>query len=146
MPAIGADRSSPPVRTTDGRWIEGYKLIALREGDNAPTGNAITLSTGLDPTGGDQAQVLANQVSGFADAGVRVSAPVRELICKLNIIEGCGAGILMDDEASGQSVSIENNHVRDIGGTGPAAGTTAVGIGVARVAAGPRWQAAWCGA
>ncbi len=120
----------------DGAWIEGNKLNATRQGERAPTGSAIVLAAGLDPTGSDQAQVLANQISGFADAGVLVSAPVRDLICKLNIIENCGAGIVMGDDAEASAVSIENNHIRDIRGTGVlAAAGLAVGIGVARAAA-----------
>jgi Right handed beta helix region len=61
---------------------------------------------------------------------------VRDLICKLNIIENCGAGIVMGDDAEASAVSIENNHIRDIRGTGVlAAAGLAVGIGVARAAA-----------
>ncbi len=46
------------------------------------------------PRGSDQCQLLANQVSGFPDAGILINAPVQDLICKLNIIENCGNGIL----------------------------------------------------
>lgn len=120
----------------DGAWIEGNKLNATRQGERAPTGSAIVLARGLDPTGSDQAQVLANQISGFADAGVMIAAPVRDLICKLNIVESCGSGIVMNEDADASAVSIENNHLRDIRGTGAtAAGGLAVGIGVARATA-----------
>jgi Family of unknown function (DUF6519)/Right handed beta helix region len=120
----------------DGAWIEGNKLNATSQAERAAVGSAIVLATGLDPTGSDQAQVLANQISGFADAGVLISAPVRDLICKFNIVENCGAGIVMGDDAEASAVSIENNHIRDIRGTGTlAAAGLAVGIGVARAAA-----------
>lgn len=120
----------------DGAWIEGNKLNATRQGERLPAGSAIVLAKGLDPTGSDQAQVLANQIGGFTDAGVMIAAPVRELICKLNIIENCGAGIVMNDEADASAVSIENNHLRDIRGTGStAAAGLAAGIVVARATA-----------
>lgn len=119
----------------DGAWIECNKLNSTLQGERASVGSAIVLATGLDPTGSDQAHVLANQISGFADAGVLISAPVRDLICKLNIVENCGAGIVMGDDAEASAVSIENNHIRDIRGTGAlAAAGLAVGIGVARAA------------
>src|SRR5262249_34854464 len=75
----------------------------------------IALLTGVDPTGSDQCQVLTNQIIGFPEAGILINAPVADLIVKLNIIERCGNGIVMIDAASADSVSIENNHLRDIG-------------------------------
>ncbi|MFA6262515.1 MAG: DUF6519 domain-containing protein, partial [Bacteroidia bacterium] len=117
----------------DGSWIEGNKLQATRQGDRAPTGSAITLATGLDAGGSDQAQVLANQIAGFTDSAILISAPVRDLVCKLNIIEGCGSGIVMSDEGEAGAVSIENNHLRDIRGTGASARAgLAVAIAIAR--------------
>lgn len=113
----------------DGSWIEGNKLQATRQGERAPAGSAITLATGLDAGGSDQAHVLANQIAGFTDSAILISAPVRDLICKLNIIEGCGSGILMNDEGEAGAVSIENNHLRDIRGSGAA--NTRIGLAVA---------------
>ncbi len=118
----------------DGAWIEGNKLVGVRQGSRTARGSGIVLARGLDPNGSDQAQVLANQISGFDGAGVQVAAPVRDLICKLNIVERCGAGIVMGDEAEADAVSIENNHVRDISGGVDGADTLAVGIAVARAA------------
>jgi hypothetical protein len=40
---------------------------------------------------------------------------VRDLICKLNIIEKCGNGIVMTNNGQAGALSIENNHLRDIG-------------------------------
>jgi hypothetical protein len=77
--------------------------------------------------------VLANQISGFNGAAVEVLSPVQELVCKLNIIEACDQGIVMNEDAEAGAVSIENNHLTDIQGT--AAGDTALvatGIAVAR--------------
>ena len=120
----------------DGAWIEGNKLTAVVQGQRQPTGAGIALAVGLDATGSDQCQVLANQVRGFPDAAILVSAPARDLIIKLNIIEHCGNGIVMSDAASAGALSIENNHLRDIGApaaAGPLADAI-VGIAVLRAA------------
>jgi hypothetical protein len=118
----------------DGAWIEANKLNATREGERAQVGHAITLATGLDPDGSHQAQVLANQVRGFAGAGLAVLAPVQELIAKLNIIEDCALGIVMSDDAQADAVSIDNNHLTGINGAGDQVTQMgmAAGIAVAR--------------
>lgn len=120
----------------DGLWIESNKIVATRQGQRAPTGSGITLLAGLDKNGSDQAQILANQLSGWPTAGIDIRSPVQELVCKLNIVEGCGQGIVMNDDAQAGAVSIENNHVTDTQATtaGDAPAITA-GIAVARVAA-----------
>ena len=125
----------------DGAWIEGNKLQATRDGDKPLGGAGIELVTGLDKSGSNQCQVLANQVSGFPDAGILVDAPVQALIVKLNIIEQCGNGIVMSDSARAGSLAIENNQLRNIGllanaatGAGAGAGAT-VGIGITRTKA-----------
>lgn len=127
--------NGPGIRcSVDGAWIEGNKLNAVRQGQRQPTGSGIELITGLDPNGSDQCQVLANQISGFPDAGVLIQAPTQELLVKLNIIEGCGNGILMLQEARGGAVSIENNHVHNIGSerAEPKLGRFSIGIGLSR--------------
>jgi hypothetical protein len=123
----------------DGLWIEGNKLhntatniaTTATNANNQATTVGIALATGLDKSGPDQCQILANQVHGFALAGIAIGAPVRDLIVKLNIIESCGSGILSTDEAKAGSVSIENNHLRDIGG-GEGSTLPVIGIGVVR--------------
>jgi hypothetical protein len=116
----------------DGAWLEGNKLTAVAQGELRPSGAGIALLTGLDPTGSDQCQVLANQVAGFPEAGILINAPIAELIVKLNIIERCGNGIVMIDAASGGSLSIENNHVRDIGALVDPKARNIIGISVTR--------------
>jgi hypothetical protein len=112
--------NGPGIRcAVDGAWIEGNKLTAVVSEDKAPTGAGIALLTGLDLSGSDQCQLLGNQVSGFPDAGILIDAPVRDLLCKLNIVENCGNGIVMRNAAGAGSVSIENNHLRNIGSTRP---------------------------
>jgi hypothetical protein len=79
--------------------------------------------------------VLANQISGFADAGIAIGMPVRELIVKLNTVQQCGNGIVSLDDARSDSVAIENNRVSDIGRDGATAAPTTLGIGVLRAEA-----------
>ena len=114
----------------NGVWISDNKVV------NSVTGNAglgITLATGLNKNGMDQAQVLANQISGFGRAGIAVTTPVGDLIIKLNIIARCGNGILLTENANGGSLSIENNHLRDIDVlTAGVAVPLVLGIGVVR--------------
>ena len=87
--------------------------------------NGIKLMRGLDPSGMDQCQVLANQIDGFSGTGILIQAKIRDLLVKLNVIQECGNGILADSGEQLDAVSIENNHVRDVATT-----RTSVGIGV----------------
>jgi hypothetical protein len=119
----------------NGLWIERNKLT----NSSSPTARTrtevgIALATGLDKNGADQCQILANQVAGFSLAGMLIGSPTRDLIVKLNIIENCGNGILSADDANAGSVSIENNHLRNIGQSGEGVGLV-VGIGVGRAEA-----------
>jgi hypothetical protein len=78
--------------------------------------------------------VLANQVSDYPDAGILIASPVQDLICKLNIIERCGNGIVVLPTGPVGSVSIENNHLRNIGSAraAPDLGPVIHGISVRR--------------
>lgn len=106
----------PGIRcAVDDAWIEGNRINATRDGDRRLMGSGIELTSGLDKSGSDQAQVLNNQIRGLPDAGISIDAPIRDLIVNLNTIEKCGNGIVMTDAASAGSLSIENNHLRDIG-------------------------------
>lgn len=115
----------------DGAWIGENKLLNTT---NARTdlSTGISLVSGLDKNGSDQGQVLANQIAGFGLAGIAIAAPVRDLIIKLNIIEDCGNGILSTDNANAGSVSIENNHLRNIDSGREGAAGMVVGIGAIR--------------
>ena len=115
-------------------WIEGNRVTGTLQGDRQPSGAGIALVTGFDLTGSDQCQVLANQVSDYPDAGILITSPVQDLICKLNIIERCGNGIVMLPTGPVGSVSIENNHLRNIGSAraAPELGPVIHGISVRR--------------
>lgn len=122
------------VCAVDGAWISDNKLRAQGQGNSPPLGSGITLATGLDPNGSDQCQVLANQISGFPEAGILIEAPCRSLIVKLNIVERCGNGIVMGGDAAAASASIENNHLHDLGAVqaNNATAVAVVGIGIVR--------------
>jgi hypothetical protein len=114
----------------DGLWIDDNKLSNTNESSAAVRSEiGIALAAGLDISGADQCQIVANQVTGFSTAGILIGAPTRELIVKMNIVEDCGNGILSADDANGGSISIENNHLRNIGVANAA---SVVGIGVVR--------------
>lgn len=121
----------------DSLRIEGNKLLAsMQRNSRVLNGSGIALRTGLDPDGANECQVLANQIAGFEEAGILIASPTRELIVKLNIVQRCGNGIVSEDEARAASVSIENNHVSDIGGArAEGAAREVLGIGVLRAEA-----------
>jgi hypothetical protein len=100
---------------TDFCWIEGNRVTAVSQDNRTPSGAGITIDSGVDPDARGQYQLLANQVGGFPDAGILINASVQDLICKLNIIDKCGNGIVTVAGVVLSSVSIENNHLRDIG-------------------------------
>ncbi len=118
----------------DGLWVEGNKLVnSAREqqADTPPTAG-ITVASGLDRNGPDQCHVLSNQVIGFSQGGIVIAAPTRELIVKSNIVEDCGNGIVSTENARAASVSIENNHLRNIGPSVEGRNTAVAAIGVRR--------------
>ncbi len=113
----------------DGARIGENKLVNATAGN---TGIGISLLAGLDKNGSNQCHVLANQIQGFGAAAIVIAAPVQDLIIKLNIIESCGNGILSADTASAGSLSIENNHLRNIEMAGQETLPLLVGIGAVR--------------
>ena len=128
----------PGIRcSTGGLWIEDNKVRGTSGREREMGGSGIHLIGGFFKDAGiDRAQLLANQVEGFADAGIRVDAAVSDLIVKLNIIENCGNGIFLAGQASAQSVSIDNNQIRDIDRLAGQQADTGmiVGIGLVRTA------------
>lgn len=94
----------------DGLLVEGNSI-----GGGNEEGTGITFANGLARSGPACCRLLDNRIAGFQTAAITVTAPVRDLIAKLNVIESCGAGILVSDAADDAAVSIENNHLRDIG-------------------------------
>jgi hypothetical protein len=119
----------------EGAAIEGNTLDA----STSPAAAARVGTTGIDIVPGlggkgiAECRIVGNSISGFTRAAVAVRVAVADLIVKLNQISACRNGVLVLDGGSGGAVSVENNHLRDIGGD--ANDTAAVlGIGLVRVA------------
>jgi hypothetical protein len=120
----------------DGLWIEGNKLDAIiARADVRPTNIGVLLRTGLDPNGSDQCQIVSNQISGFTGPAIAIQSPVRDLIIKMNQIERCGNGIVLEEGTNSASVSIDNNHLSEIGSATDEQATFAAGIVVTRAVA-----------
>ena len=115
----------------DGLRIDGNRIVNTDSGAARRVRSevGIALATGLDRDGPGSCQILGNQITGFSLAGILIGAPTRDLIVSSNIVESCGNGILSGDDANGGGVSIENNHLRNIGREGA---TSVIGIGVVR--------------
>lgn len=113
----------------DGLWIGENKIVNSLADDKA---TAIALSPGFGKTGIGPCQILANQIQGFADAGIVIENSVRNLIIKLNIIEDCGNGIITRGAPVIESASIENNQLRNIGANANQPDVMSIGIGVTR--------------
>lgn len=113
----------------DGLWVGDNKLHNTATNDQTV---GIAILAGLVRTGTTMAQILANQIDGYGQAGIQVSAPVRDLIIKLNIIAECGNGILVVGQPDGGGASIENNHLRDIDARRDSDAVIVAGIAVTR--------------
>ena len=108
--------NGPGIRCgTNFCWIQGNRIHAGLLENRAPVGAGITLENGPNPDTQPHYELLSNQINGFPDAGIAINDSVQELICKLNIIEDCGNGIVTASSVVLGSVSVENNHLRDIG-------------------------------
>jgi hypothetical protein len=83
----------------DGIWIQDNKLSNTADAEGRTNREvAIAVSGGHQRNGANQCQILANQIAGFASAGILITFPTRDLIVKLNIIEEYGNGLLMTEE------------------------------------------------
>ena len=119
----------------EGAVIEGNALDAATSPATAVRAGTtgIDIVPGLGGKGIAACQVVANRVAGFTRAGIAVRVAVADLIVKLNQLSACRNGVVMLDGGSSGAVSVENNHLRDIGGD--ANDTAAVlGIGLVRAA------------
>lgn len=124
----------PGIRcAVDGAWITDNRLKATRDGERVLRGDGIALTPGLDQQGPREAQVRGNQLEGFPGAGIVVRAAVQELLVHGNLVHDGGHGIVVAARAADGALTIESNHVRDLGTTREA--TTAVGIGITRARA-----------
>lgn len=119
----------------DGLRAERNQLAAApQSGNTVPDGPGLWLLPGLNPAGLARVQLLDNQITGFTGAGIRLGAPVAQLLVKLNLVSGCGQGIVADGEVALDQVAIENNQLRTLGGSEREAKDPVVGIELARAA------------
>ena len=115
----------------DGLWIADNKL---ESSGGAAGANGIELRGGFDASGVSQCQILANQLRGYAGAAIALRLPAAALVVKLNLIDRCANGIVMQDDAQSDALAIENNQLRDLGPADPRAGAdTVLGVALSRV-------------
>jgi hypothetical protein len=114
--------------SVDGAWIDDNKVV--HTGATTPSGGATGIALTTAPIGPGRCQILANQISGFSLAGIDANSATSELIIKLNIVEECGLGIRVSGDPAASSVAIENNQLKNLGGTDPSSGAAIVGIAV----------------
>jgi hypothetical protein len=113
----------------DGLQVCNNKLHNTSANDDAV---GVLATRGLVRSGTAMAQILANQIDGYGRAGIEIASPVRDLVVKLNIIAGCGNGILAVGHPDAGAISIENNHLRDIDARREAGAVMVNGIAVIR--------------
>lgn len=138
----GAAGEGAVVRVADNLvWARGTGIVVGADG--VVDGNTVT--TGAEeleevgagivveegfPAGPGDVRVTGNRVSRRGGPGIALSSPVRTWTVKQNVVELAASGIVVDDEGSAESLSVDNNHVRDVG---PVAGAlSTAGIVVAR--------------
>jgi hypothetical protein len=98
--------------------------------------NGVTLSDAPPGEAGGHGQVVGNRIAGFGGAGISVQAPLASVLVKLNTVRDCGQGILTQVRGDVGDVSIDNNHILDLGrpppSDGPVTGVLAGGLTVVR--------------
>jgi hypothetical protein len=110
----------------DGARIVENDVSAL---ESAETGDGIALVPGLDASGIDGCQILANRISGVPRNGIAIRTRVNSAMIKQNFITSVGTGgIVVEDGGSLGSVAIENNLLQDVAATFNTQGEQAAGI------------------
>lgn len=96
----------------DGSRVNDNDISAYGERSG---GNGIALLPGVDPQRSNQAMVLGNRIYNMGGYGIFISSKLRSAMIKDNFIEAVGlGGIIMDEEASAEMLSIENNHLLEV--------------------------------
>jgi hypothetical protein len=94
---------------TDGARISDNDISSVR---GAAAGDGIVLTNGLDPTGLDRAQVLANRVVGLPGHGIAVRGQVKSAMIKQNVVQSVGgSGVFMEASSRAETLAVENNHI-----------------------------------
>jgi Family of unknown function (DUF6519)/Right handed beta helix region len=80
-------------------------------------GDGIALVAGLDPTGIDHLQVLANRVTGLRGHGIAIRTRINSGMIKMNVLaQLTGGGIVMEGDGEADTLVVENNQVLEAGG------------------------------
>ncbi len=116
---VSVDGTGILLGTDDTRATQNdVSAFSLGQGEQTPNRHGIALTSGLDKTGMDRCQILANRILRVGGAGISIGATVNSAIIKQNVLERTGSGIVMQDAASAQGLSIDNNLLLDIASQG----------------------------
>jgi hypothetical protein len=97
---------------TDGARVIENDVSAEKD---AKSGDGIALMPGLEASGIDACQILANRVSDFPGHGIAIRTRINSGMIKQNVIDGVGGGgIVMEQGGSAGSLVIENNQLLDV--------------------------------
>ncbi|MDE2394347.1 MAG: right-handed parallel beta-helix repeat-containing protein [Burkholderiales bacterium] len=120
----------------EGVRIEGNEFDGSSAGAAAARAGtaAVDIVPGLARAGIASCRVAANRIAGFSRAAILVRVRVAELAIEANEVAACANGVLMTDGARAASVTVAENRLRDIGGSGASA-VLAIGISRAEDAA-----------
>ena len=98
----------------DGTLIESNSVMSLGQNlinDRGPRGITLARST---ETALRDARVDGNRITAFIGGGVVIDTNVTTVGVSDNEIRGCGGGVTMSDESSGQRVVVRGNTILDL--------------------------------
>jgi hypothetical protein len=101
---------------TSATRIDRNDIVAFPVGDK-DGGDGIVLTDGLDPLGIQDCQILGNHVAGMRRNGIGIIRAIRSAMITQNIIERCGCGIVMAGNCAADTLTIDDNHIREIAAT-----------------------------
>jgi hypothetical protein len=122
---------------TSATRIDANDIVAFPAGDKV-SGDGIVLTDGLDPLGIQDCQIDGNHIAGMHGSGIAIIREIRSAMIKRNIIERCGGGIVMSGNCAANTLTIDNNHIRELAPglekiTNPVSGIRAFGVDHLRI-------------
>lgn len=110
---------------TDGLRIRDNEIV----GTVRALADGISLERGLDPGAIDHAYLTGNRIHGLDGHGIAIRHAVGQGMIKSNVVEGVtGSALVMEEDASADYLSIENNHFTGVGVGFNAEGGSFVGV------------------
>ena len=95
--------------SVDGAQIAGNDVEGGR-------GDGIALERGLDASGIEECQVIANRIRDMQGHGIAIRTRVNNGMIKQNVVaETGGGGVVMEDDGSAGALVVENNQLLDNG-------------------------------